>query len=40
MLARYLDANPTLVQGKRVMEFGAAGALPFWWRWCMVVALL
>lgn len=28
MLARYLDSNPTLVQGKRVIEFGAAGALP------------
>ena len=28
MLARHLDANPTLVQGKRVIEFGAAGALP------------
>eukprot|EP00624_Nannochloropsis_granulata_P005555 evm.model.NODE_3956_length_9777_cov_39.554977.4 len=28
MLARHLDSNPTLVQGKRVIEFGAAGALP------------
>jgi nicotinamide N-methyltransferase len=27
-LAKYIDSNPELVKGKRVLEFGAAAALP------------